>query len=511
MEILSNRRLKFTLIAIFIVIILIVGLKTCTGFLAAKDRIEINPILIKASRDLNNYDISVEFNPEDKTLQCIQKVKYTNRTDSDLTHIYFHLYPNAFKDENKPVFDKEEMGRAYPNGFSPGFLEIEKINIDGKIEEFITGGYSDDLLMLLMDGSLMPGESTIIDMYYTVQLPNSMGRFGYGDNTFKAANWYPIASVYDESGWNLDRYYAIGDPFYSDMANYNVNITAPTGYVIASTGDVVAKNEADGYTSWSINAVAVRDFAWLASDKFKVSSATVNDTTVYSYYFSDNGGIKALDFAAAALEEFNRSFGKYPYNQLSVVESDFFIGGMEYPSLIMIDHSMYSTSYLEWLELVTVHETAHQWWYGLVGNNQVMDAWVDEGLAEYSTVLYYGLRYSAEREEEIYKDEIAQGKYLYLQDYARNMEMDESIHRPSYEFPNYILYDLLVYGKGAMMFHEIRKQIGDDVFFHVLQEYYKEFQFKNVGKKEIINTFNRVTGENWDNYFNKWLYNEVDE
>jgi hypothetical protein len=510
MNIRMNRKMRFLLIGLLIAALVLGGL-VYFDVLKLGSQVDVSPKLIQASKGLNEYDISVEFNPAAKTLNCTQKVKYINRSGKDLTHLYFHLYPNAFQYEEKPVFDKEEMERAYPNEFSPGSLNMKEIRMDGKESEFVIGGYTENILMLLLDGSLAPDEAVSIEMQYTVQLPNCLGRFGYGDHTYKAVNWYPIASVYDDNGWNLDRYYSIGDPFYSDAANYRVTVKAPSDYVIAATGDIGAKRQKGGSTIWQIDALAVRDFAWIASNDFHTASQKVGNTMVTSYYYTEESGQKALEYAAAALDFFNDSFGEYPYRHFAVVESDFFIGGMEYPNLVMLDHSLYLPEYADSLELVTAHETAHQWWYGVVGNNQVMDAWIDEGLTEYSTVLYYGNRYGTKTEAEIYNTMIAEGKYNYLQTYERTADVDETIHRPSYEFSDWVLYDLLVYGKGAMMFHGLREQMGDELFFKALREYYRQYQFRNVNKEELIGAFDRSTGRSWERYFDKWLYDEKDE
>ncbi len=507
-----NRRMVQYAGAVLLLLLTIALVVAGIKLMVPENRIRpLDPSLIEAGKEKNQYEIHVVFNPEDKTLTCHQKVAYRNNSSNELTHIYYHLYPNAFKYEEKPAFPLEEMEQAYPNGFSSGYIEIEQVYIHGSKAGFVVGGYSEDTLMVLLKGPLKPSETVVIEFDYTVKLPNSLGRFGYGENTTKAANWYPIASVYDENGWNLHRYYPIGDPFYSDVSNYKVIIDAPSNYLIASTGDILSKTEYGSGIEWEIQGTAVRDFAWLASDRFKVSTRQVEGTTVYSYYYTEPYGIEALDYAASALEIYNRSFGLYPYRQLSVVESDFFIGGMEYPNLIMIDTRLYKGPDLTWLEIVTVHETAHQWWYGLVGNNQVEEAWLDEALTEYATVLYYGHRYGPDREEEIYQNFIAEGKYHMLEGYIRALGKDETIHRATYEFADWILYDVLVYGKGAMMFHEIHKKIGDPMFYTVLQTYLETYRFKNATKKDLIEVFNEVTKEDWTVFFNNWLFDNKNE
>ena len=510
MEIWGNRKWRYLFIGLLTAFCLLAGL-FFTDALGWKSRLEANSVLAKASRDLSQYEISAVFDPARKTLACRQKVEYRNRSGQELTRLYFHLYPNAYRSEEKPVFEERDMMRAYPNGFSPGSLDMDTIRINGKEADFTIGGYSEDLLMLILKRSLKPGEALSIEMHYQVWMPNCFGRFGYGDHTYKAANWYPIACVHDKNGWNLDRYYAIGDPFYSDTANYEVAIKAPSDYVLAATGECKKKDGRDGNTVWQFHAPAVRDFAWIASKDFQTASRRVGPATVTSYYYTEETGERALDYAASAMKFYNQSFGKYPYRHFSVVEADFFIGGMEYPNLIMMDHSLYAPGETDSLELVTAHETAHQWWYGLVGNNEVRDAWMDEGLTEYSTVLYYGNRYGANQEKKVYHSTMGEGKYSYLPYYIKSAKVDETIHRPSYEFSDGTLYDLQVYGKGAMMFHDIQRKMGRATFLQTLQEYCRKYQFRNVDKEDMIHTFRQVTGRDWERNFNKWLYDEEHE
>lgn len=475
------------------------------GISFTKDDLDYS--LAEISEGLTQYGISVIFSPEEKVAYCKQYTNYVNDTNEELSEIYFHLYPNAFRYEDKPVFPPEELERAYPNGFSPGEIRFEHISINDEPADFIIEGFSDNILKIMLEEPLKPDDRIRIDMEYSVLLPNSPGRFGYGENTFNFANWYPIVCVYDDGQWHLDPYYAIGDPFYSNIANYKVEITAPKDYIIAATGEIAEEIRREGSNKiWNINAEAVRDFAWVASNKFKVSEKKVGSTRVYSYYYTPEGGEEALDYAASSLEIFNKLFGKYPYPQLSVVQADFFIGGMEYPNLVMIDGSLYSEENRDWLELITVHEVAHQWWYGLVGNNQIEKPWLDEALTEYSTVLYYGQRYGPEEEQEKYEEIIAKGKYQILGILAADFDIDETIDRPVYEFDNWVIYDLLVYGKGAMMFHELRQEMGDKMFFDTLREYFKSNRFKNAKPEDLMAACLKVTGKSWDEFFNIWLY-----
>ncbi|MFO7154249.1 MAG: M1 family metallopeptidase [Caldicoprobacter oshimai] len=461
--------------------------------------------LLKASEGLNWYGIAVVFDPEQAKLSCTQTVEYKNNHNVEFDRLYFHLYPNAFRDEDRVPFFAEEKQRAYPNGFSPGWLDIELVTVNGNSVEFNIGGYSSDILSIVLSTPLKPGQIARIDMIYTVKLPNCIGRFGYGQHTFNVTNWYPIVGVYDYTGWNTDPYYPIGDPFYSDVANYRVEIKAPSDYTIAATGEAINVKVEGDYKVWEFQALAVRDFAWIASKDFEVLSRSVDGITVYSYFLpeSRDGGEKVLDCAAAAVEIFNRRFGRYPYSQLSVVQSDFFVGGMEYPCLVMIDQSLYGREQ-QWLEYVTVHETAHQWWYAVVGNDQIDEAWLDEALTEYSTILYYENRYGEDVGKEVYDNVIVNGKCSYLQKY-HVQGLVHTIDQPVYRFTDWLTYDLVVYGKGASLFNDLRQAVGHQTFYRILQEYYEDNKFKNATAVQLIKACEEVTGKSWEDFFEKRL------
>ncbi|MDN5277034.1 MAG: hypothetical protein PWR01_999 [Clostridiales bacterium] len=461
--------------------------------------------LLKASAGLNWYRIAAVFDPEQAKLSCTQTVEYRNNHDVEFDRLYFHLYPNAFRDEKRVPFFAEEKQRAYPNGFSPGWLDIEQVMVNGNPVEFNIGGYSGDILSIVLETPLKPGQMAKINMVYTVKLPNCIGRFGYGQHTFNVTNWYPIACVYDHTGWNIDPYYPVGDPFYSDAANYQVKIEAPSGYTIAATGKAINVKAEGDYKVWEFKALAVRDFAWIASEGFEVVSRSVDGITVYSYFLPDSrgGGEKALDCAAAAIEIFNRRFGRYPYSHLAVVQSDFFVGGMEYPCLVMIDQSLYGRDQ-QWLEYVTVHETAHQWWYAVVGNDQIDEAWLDEALTEYSTILYYENRYGEDVGKEVYDNVIVNGKCSYLQKY-HVQGLEHTIDQPVYRFADWLTYDLVVYGKGASLFNDLRQAAGHQKFYGILQRYYEDNKFKNATAAQLIKACEEVTGKSWKDFFEKRL------
>ncbi len=432
----------------------------------------------------DRYYINCYFDEVEKVLKGYQQITYYNKEEEILENIYFHLYPNAFQEKNTAPFLPDELTQAYPLGFDPGFIEVHNVDVDGRVYSW---GYQDaakNVLKISLDKPLQPGQALTIDMNYTLKFPLCHGRFGYGENTLRAANWYPVAAVFDDKGWNLDPYYPIGDPFYSDISDYHVRITLPDEYTVASTGQVRRAGKiGKGYREWMAEGKGVRDFAWIASKSYKVKKKKVKGTEIKSYFFDETGGEKALETAARAVEIFSELFGDYPYRTYSVAASDFFIGGMEYPNLVFIDKELYNKGGLFSLEYVVAHETAHQWWYGVVGNNEIAEAWLDEGLTEYSTVLYYYERYGPETGERILNSVIEKPYYSFRDSRQNN---DTVILEDLKEYGSWQEYSSLVYAGGALIIDWLRKQLGDELFFRGLRKYYDTYKFQNATTGDFI-------------------------
>jgi hypothetical protein len=441
------------------------------------------------------YKMQLELDPNAKVLKGIQDLHYTNNEDIELKQLYFHLYPNAFKTEADTPFPKEDMNLAYPGGFEPGQISIDNVSYAGGSIKYAENS---TMLQVTLPEPVKPGESVDITISFTVRIPPSEGRFGYGNYAFNITNFYPILAVYDHEGWNLDSYYAIGDPFYSDTGLYEVTITVPKGYTVAHTGDLIKKVDIDSTTVYNIKTGLVRDFAWVASNRFREVTKRVGRTTVKSYAIDRADAKAALDVAAESIKIFNRLFGPYPYDNYCVVGTHFYIGGMEYPNLVLIGEDLYSGDALEY---VVAHETAHQWWYGVVGSNQVDDAWIDEGLTEYSTVLYYETKYGKEAFDQIYNGNISARYELYRMEAGDHSQ----INRPVYRYKGWREYDALVYARSAMLFHSLREAMGDDKFFDFLKKYYIYFSYKNVVSGDFFEFLEAQAGRQYVELLNKGL------
>lgn len=465
----------------------------------AKNKVE-NEVL----ENINQYNIDVVFNPKEKTIKGNQKVTYINNEETSVDKVYFHLYPNAFKKKETAPFLFDDFISAYPRGFSEGYIDIEEVYIDGERVSYSIEEADNTIMEVSLPYELGIGNKVSIDMEYTIKIPPASERFGYGNDTVNLGNWYPIIAVYDDSGWNLDPYYPIGDPFYSDISNYNVTIKAPKDFVIASTGNILSAEIIDNAREWKIEANSFRDFAWVASNKFEIVEKEIDGILIKMYFINDgtlDEDMKnnALKFAESSLKTFNKVFGQYPYKEYSVVQTNF-PSGMEYPGIVFIGSQYYDRSFADFLETIIVHETAHQWWYGVVGNDQIDQAWLDESFASYSEVIYFSENYGQRTGEKYHRSENEEA----FNAAAYSLE-DEVILKDLKGFKDWKDYSLLVYTKGSMFLDDIKDRYGKEVFYKILKIYYNRYKFEIATTEDFLNICEEVTGEELDDYFKKWL------
>ena len=460
----------------------------------------------KENKQINSYDIVLNYDNLTQTAACHESVNYANLSENALSDICFHLYPKAFSENSKQtVVSNALKEKAYYDDNFYGNIEIQNVKIAQNDVEFNID--ENDILQVLLSKTLYPDERVQIDIDFLLILPHINHRFGYGDNTVNFGNFYPIVCVYENGfGFKKDGYSSNGDPFYSDVANYHVTVNYDSKFLLASTGEQSTTNRGET-KSTKVIANNVRDFCFVLSEKFSCVEKQVGETKVKYFYYDDEDAEKSLQISCDALKTFNDMFGKYPYKQLCIVKSNFVHGGMEYPNLVMISDDI--SNHLDY-EYVIVHEIGHQWWYGVVGNDEFDEGWVDESLTEYSTLLFfeqnrqYGLNYSdmINNANSAYKQFL--GVYTKIYD-----NFDTSMNRKLNEFKTEPEYVNLVYTKGVLMYDTIRQMVGEKKFLKCLQKYFEKYKFKNVTGDELIEVFEKYANNDVGNIFRVWLNGDV--
>lgn len=457
----------------------------------------------KTAKGLNTYTINAVFDEETKILHAVQSVEYSNNTEIVIENLPFHLYPNAFRQgaKYKPVSLAAES-RAYPNGIDYGYIDIQKVVVNNQeIETKIVG--EDANILQVFVGQLYPDDNVKIQIEYDVKLANCKHRLGYGDNTYNFGNFYPIACVYENGEFMQKPYSYNGDPFYSEMANYNVSLKVDNDFVVASSGEQKEIVKSDNTTTYNISAKCVRDFAFVLSKDFQVASKKVNDTVVSYYYFEDENYAKSLDSSCLSLSCFERLFGDYPYSTLSVCESDFLHGGMEYPNLVYISNDV--TDYAEYTNVI-IHEIAHQWWYGIVGNNEYDEPWLDEALAEMSCLMFYD-------ENPSYNISTSGKKNLLVSNYGMFVDVFKAVYgsvnecmtRSLDEYISETEYTYITYVKGNIMLADLQEFVGKKRFEKALKKYYSTYKYKIAKGDDFISCFANVCGKEAGSFIKSYL------
>lgn len=451
------------------------------------------------------YDIEATLS-SDHVLTATVTCDYYNATEAPLGELWFHLYPNAYRDGAKysPI-PADRVTQSYPKGRSYSKLDISKVTVDGDETEVTVVGEDQDILSVALPSKLEPTDRVKVGIEYTLKLPCVKHRLGYTDKSTNLANFYPIACMYRDGAFVADPYYSIGDPFYSDVADYTVQLTAPSDMEAAFTGTVKTKTSGDDTTTYIVTADNVRDFAAVLGNYEKISGVA-DKTIVNYYYYADSAPESALNAAIDAVNTFSSMFGDYAYDEYSVVQTSFIHGGMEYPALSMISDAYTGDSYND----IIVHETAHQWWYAAVGNDEVKDAWLDEGLTEYSTMLFY--EKNADKYKYTFNGKRADALtayMLYCESYKNNGLGDTSMNRSLGEYANDTEYSYMTYVKGALMLDDVRNTVGDAAFMNGLKTYYKENKFCIAEPQDLIGAMEKSSKRRLDVLFDSWLKGNV--
>jgi transcriptional regulator with XRE-family HTH domain len=412
------------------------------------------------------YTMDVYLDYGEHRLGVQQRIDYANVTSETLTNLMLNVHPNR----NRDTFVLNDI----------------KVDVDGELvkpEVFPL----DVTLRVELPRPLNPNEQVALFLDYTLDLPKIApdaqfvkGSFGYSNRAVSLGNWYPVIAPHrGDKGWHSQTFFEYGDPYTTEIADYSVTITTTAGVVIAGTGQ-----ETRAGNRWHYEAEQARSFALAASDKYNVATTQVGDVTVHSYYFPVNqeAGEVAMQTAAQALELFTELYGPYPYNSYRVVETEF-SGGMEFSGLTFLGamfYDAYDGTTRTPLIPLTAHEVSHQWFYGMVGNDQATQPWLDEAVAEYSAFLYYE-RFLPDDTDWWWLDAVDQ--------WAPAGKIDSLI----YEFRDNREYFDAVYRRGAMFMRDLRETMGDPAFFEFLLEYQRRYSYQIVSSRDFFNLVQEYT------------------
>jgi hypothetical protein len=403
------------------------------------------------------YQMQLEIGAPPTRVNGHLTVHYTNREETALDAIFFHLFPNL-------------LG---------GRIAVTDVRVDGTAVAVDDSG---GVLRVPLVAPLPPGAQVTLTMAFQTDVPRDSDRnYGilvYADNVLTLAHFYPMTAVYDATGWNVDAPPPYGDVTYADSSFYLVELTADAGQVVVASGVAVDAQTNGGRQTITYAGGPQRDFYLALSPDYEVVSASVGETVINSYAPAAllDGARVALDTAAAALEIFAARFGPYPYTELDLVATPTLALGVEYPGIIANSRRLYNLQAAPFglpnvviLESTTAHEVGHQWFYNLVGNDQVDEPWLDESLTQYATWRYYLDRYGPEA---------ADGFRASLEARWARVDMAEiPIGQPVAAYDG-AAYSGIIYGRGAFFFEALAERMGPETFDAFLRAYTTTYRWE---------------------------------
>ncbi|HET9588675.1 MAG TPA: M1 family metallopeptidase [Anaerolineales bacterium] len=424
------------------------------------------------------YVLDLQLNYSTKAAAVNETITYPNSTGETLSHLVLAVEPNLWS-----------------GGFSLKSLAINNETITNYSLQPLS-----QRLEIPLPQPLPPGETITITMSYGLILPQMQAYsnpeevrpqiYGYSERQTNFVEWYPFVVPYlPGQGWVLHNPWYYGEHLMYDLADFDVTVTFTDGAdpKIAASGVEVEPLATDAATPWGavrrrFVLEAARTFALSMSDHFRVATQVVGDVTVYSYYFAFymDGGEALLQTTVEAMQVFNERFGPYRHRTLSAVQGDF-NDGMEFSGLYFISRdyfNLYDGTPRNYLVTIGAHETAHQWWFDSVMNDQGIEPWLDEALSTYSERLYY---------ESVYPDMVDWWwGYRYFE-----FQQAGPVDTPIYDGGGQRPYWDKVYLTGARFFEDLRARLGDEIFFAFLRDYYAQ----HVGKQATAVDFFRVLRE----------------
>jgi aminopeptidase N len=366
-------------------------------------------------------------------------------------------------------------------------MKVASVRVDDQPFEPIYE-LGDSLMRVPLYQPLQPGESVDISVEFTVTAPTTIesnyGILAYYDGVLTLAHAYPMIAVYDDEGWNAEIPPDQGDPTYADASFFLVTVDAPAELVLVAAGREVSREDNGSRQVVTFAAGPARDFYLAASADYQVTSQTFGEVTINSYAPAELelGAQTAIDVAAKAFEFFGEQYAPYPYTEFDIISTPTYALGIEYPGVIAItdriytmEGSTYDTSNNILMETTVAHEAGHQWFYNLVGNDQLDEPWLDESLTQFATWQYYADQHGSAGDTGF--EESLYGRW------SRFYE-NVPIGKPVAEYEGNT-YSAIIYGRGAFFFDALREEMGEENFDAFMQDYVVSNSW-GIGTGEIM-------------------------
>lgn len=468
-----------------------------------------------------NYQMEVDMDVSTNRYLGNQIIGYSNHSPDTLHQVYFHLYYNAFQPNS--MMDERSRTIADPDrrvgdrifNLSPeeiGYMRVTSLQMNGQPVSMEEVG---SVLEVSLQEPILPNSTVIFESEFEAQVPLQVRRSGR-DNAegirYSMAQWYPKLANYDEQGWHANPY--IGREFYGTWGNFDVKITIDKDYVLGGTGYLQNANEiGHGYEAtgestnqsgesrltWHFYAPQVHDFMWAADPDFTHDKLVMDNGITLHFLYEKNSKTKknwvALqEYTRKAMSFFSEHYGQYPYKQFSVIQGG--DGGMEYPMSTLITGQRTVGS----LVGVTVHELAHSWFQGVLGSNESLYPWMDEGFTTFASNRCMAAIFS---EEPSGFPQL--GAYASYEKLAKSgLEEPMATHADHYHTNT--AYGVAAYSKGALFLAQMGYIIGEEIRDKAMLHYWDQWKFKHPNANDITRIMEKASGLELDWFKEYWVY-----
>lgn len=464
------------------------------------------------------YQMDIDFNPQNHRFTGKQNLTYHNNSPDTLYKVFYHLYFNAFqpgsamdiRSQTIPDPDKRMAGKFA--GLSPeqiGYQHINKLEQNGKRTIFQVEG---TILEVILADPILPGQKTSLYMEFDAQVPVQIRRSGRNNAEgidYSMAQWYPKLCEYDYQGWHANPY--IAREFYGVWGDFDVKITIDSHYVVAATGYLQNPQEiGHGYASanvpvnrpgkrltWHFVAPNVHDFVWAADPDYEHISYTRKDNLVLHFFYVPGDRTQSWPQMPVVMDKafdyINATFGPYAYKQYSFIQGG--DGGMEYPMATLIT----GRRPLESLVGVALHELMHSWYQMMLGTNESLYAWMDEGFTDYAENRVFNYLKEQKLIAGQPKPFIYASNYASYTDFAQS-GYEEPMSTHSDFFQTNSAYSIASYTKGLIFLNQLEYVIGKQAFDKGMLRYFYDWKFKHPNENDFLRVMEKVSGLELDWY-----------
>ncbi|MCC6279672.1 MAG: M1 family metallopeptidase [Saprospiraceae bacterium] len=468
-----------------------------------------------------NYEMNIDMDAARHQYRGTMRMTYTNNSPDTLDKVFYHLYFNAFQPNS--MMDVRSRSIQDPDGrvadrifkLKPeeqGYIKIQTLKHNGKAVQFLT---NETILEVTLNEPILPGSSTVFEMEWDAQVPLQVRRSGRDSRegvAYSMSQWYPKLCEYDYQGWHANPY--VAREFYGVWGDFDVKISMDKNYLIAA-GSYLQNPQEVGYgyedpaqplrrpegdkLLWHFKTPNVHDFCWAADPEFTQVSIKAQDGSTMRFFWQKGKGYddqwqKLPAIMDRARTHMNKHFGKYPYQEYCFIQGG--DGGMEYPLATLITGNRSLNS----LVGVAIHEQLHSWYQMVLGSNESLYAWMDEGFTSYAEEIV---------ENELIREGLLSGKVAVENPHEGSYDAYKSLVSSGKEEPltthadhfntNYA-YSLAAYVKGDVFLHQLEYIIGKDAFEKGLLRYFDTWKFKHPNANDVVRVFEKQSGLELDWY-----------